>query len=312
MSSTPKSKSSTQTRKKRRPSSPASELHGNDGEVTQLPGHLELQMLLYKKLQTTSDVDELIRMFQQTLPQESVIRDIKFIPAYQAPSTLPGATGHTYTLKLFAGDTFTGHLSIEYAEIPSSHTLQLVKEAAKTIAFPLHNALKYQDAVRKSEQDTLTGLKNRSGMDAALELASTAAERHEFALSLMMLDIDYFKQVNDIYGHLTGDKILQLLAELIRQSGRSHDQAFRYGGEEFLVLLQHTDIDGAFEVAERLRQVVELNDFGGIIEEKDLPVTLSIGVAELQTGENVQDWIRKCDRALYAAKQAGRNNVKRG
>lgn len=155
-----------------------------------------------------------------------------------------------------------------------------------------------------SIQDPLTGIYNRRAMEQELAIAVETARRSGAKFGLLMVDLDHFKAVNDRFGHDAGDHVLVAFASLVRQSTRAADRAFRYGGEEFVVLLAGTPLTGLKLAAENLRQKVaaELRHEGGAI-------TASIGGAMLQPGEAWQDWLHRADAMLYVAKQSGRNRV---
>ena len=147
--------------------------------------------------------------------------------------------------------------------------------------------------------DPLTGVCNRRTMDEALDQLFALKNRYDTTFSLAILDIDHFKRVNDEQGHLAGDYVLQNVARLLDETVRETDILTRYGGEEFVVLMPHTDFDGACYFAERMRASVEAK----------LPVTVSIGVAAAVGGESSDLLMHRADEALYAAKSAGRNRV---
>jgi diguanylate cyclase (GGDEF)-like protein len=134
------------------------------------------------------------------------------------------------------------------------------------------------------------------------------ALEHKFSLCVMMIDVDHFKKYNDNYGHLIGDKVLKLVAQILKDSVRVVDLVSRYGGEEFSVLLVKTPMDGALQVAERIRQKVEEQQID--VAGKKTSVTVSIGVAELNPGfKDAESFIDFADHALYQAKEEGRNRV---
>ncbi|PKM05905.1 MAG: GGDEF domain-containing protein [Gammaproteobacteria bacterium HGW-Gammaproteobacteria-4] len=152
--------------------------------------------------------------------------------------------------------------------------------------------------------DPLTGCSNRRAMDRELLIAVKAHARTRTPFALAMLDLDHFKIVNDKYGHEAGDQVLIELTRLLRMHTRHGDRLFRFGGEEFVLLLPGVDDALLFAVCDKLRRVVaESLNYAGH------PVTLSIGVAALRPGEDWQSWLLRADKALYAAKQAGRNRV---
>ncbi|MGL6070390.1 GGDEF domain-containing protein [Craterilacuibacter sp.] len=156
--------------------------------------------------------------------------------------------------------------------------------------------------------DELTGLYNRRHfMDMATRELSNA-ERHHMPCSLLLLDIDHFKLVNDQCGHLGGDQVLREIGRLLPQLLRPSDLAARYGGEELVVLLRHTPLEEALEVAERIRLAIASLEYEGL--SKSLRVTVSAGVAESRVTEPDLLWlIERADRALYRAKDGGRNRV---
>jgi diguanylate cyclase (GGDEF)-like protein len=148
--------------------------------------------------------------------------------------------------------------------------------------------------------DPLTGLANRRLMDIMLSKSLARAVRYARPLSIVMVDIDHFKAYNDSYGHMAGDRMLSDVAAIIAGRTREGDLAVRYGGEEFLVLLHHTDMKGARTAAEEMRQAVETN----------LGITISLGVAAFSPeAGTAADLISLADDALYRAKQNGRNRV---
>ncbi len=173
-----------------------------------------------------------------------------------------------------------------------------------------------EEALRESEEryrrlshtDALTGLLNSRALQQRLQHEVERAVRYRRPLSLLVLDCDHFKQINDRYGHPEGDKVLQVLAEVISVCLRSADSAFRYGGEEFVVLLPEIALPAARGLAERLRlrfaEQSIVNALGETIQ-----CTVSIGVAELKPGDNESTLLRQADEACYVAKRRGRNCV---
>lgn len=185
-----------------------------------------------------------------------------------------------------------------------------------SVALSLQTAI---DVMRISllEQETatdfLTGVFNRRHMDRRLGEEVASARRYRFPLSVLLLDIDHFKQINDKHGHQAGDHVLVALAAIVAQELRESDILARYGGEEFLVMTPHTPLLGATDVAEQLRKRIESHDFslpkelGGI---HGIRVTASIGVASFGDGVDSRErLIHAADENLYRAKQEGRNRV---
>ncbi len=162
-----------------------------------------------------------------------------------------------------------------------------------------------------SRQDPLTRLGNRLRLREDLKTLSAQAERYGHGYCAMLCDVDFFKAYNDTYGHLAGDEVLKKVAEIILENLRTGDLAYRYGGEEFLVILPEQSLESASIAAERLRRDIE--ELAITHEAKTPPgvVTISLGLAVLQPGEkkSFEELLKEADDALYAAKEAGRNRV---
>jgi len=153
--------------------------------------------------------------------------------------------------------------------------------------------------------DPLTGVWNRRRGEELVSADLAEARRYGPALSLLMLDIDHFKDINDTHGHQIGDRVLVQLTQLLLDNLRTSDVLSRWGGEEFVILMRHCTIDDAVLLAEKLRGLVFDTDFG-----EAGTVTVSIGAAELTPGEDLESWLRRADIAMYEAKAAGRNAVR--
>lgn len=162
-----------------------------------------------------------------------------------------------------------------------------------------------QNIIRTSTLDPLTGAYNRQVLSGFLEEAVSNSKEMNRPFSLLMLDIDHFKQVNDTYGHLMGDQVLQLLVMLLQNTLRDRDYIVRFGGEEFLVILHDTIFENAYRIGERIRKLAEKNMFTPTHQ----PITVSIGVAAYQAGEAIKTLLQRVDDNLYKAKTSGRNRV---
>lgn len=177
----------------------------------------------------------------------------------------------------------------------------IVKARVKT-----HITLKQQhdELIRIAIHDQLTGLYNRHYLAEILSRKVSKSKRHNEALSVIMADIDHFKNVNDTYGHLMGDLILKAVANVIGEGARKEDIAARFGGEEFVLVLDHCTANDALIIAEGLRSKIEALNTEGI------RVTASFGVAQMdEHAIRYEDVLKNADSALYAAKEEGRNRV---
>ncbi len=156
--------------------------------------------------------------------------------------------------------------------------------------------------LRLVTKDPLTGVGNRRALESKLAEIVAAHARNPEPSSLILLDLDNFKGVNDTHGHAKGDQILKSITEIVNLRIRVTDSLYRIGGEEFVVVAEHQSLDRAAHLAEQLRLLVEANELTN-----DHAVTISLGVAELQSGERGSDWLQRADFALYNAKRNGRN-----
>ncbi len=175
------------------------------------------------------------------------------------------------------------------------------------LIYPLRNALMYERALKSALKDPLTGINNRASMELHLDHEVLSAVRHRTPLSMLMIDVDYFKAVNDQHGHVAGDAVLAAVAGAVVRCTRDSDVAFRYGGEEFSVILTNTKSAGALLLAERIRSTI--SKLVTQASEAKIQVTVSIGVAQLAPGESKVDLLEHADSMLYRAKYRGRNQV---
>lgn len=159
--------------------------------------------------------------------------------------------------------------------------------------------------------DGLTGIGNRKRFDQALRQSIVSAMEKGTPLCLMMIDIDYFKQFNDTYGHQIGDEVLRLLAKTLRENVKGQDTPARYGGEEFSIILPNTHLDNALILAEQIRKAVSSKKVRNLRTGEDLgQITVSIGVSAFEPGEPINQFIGRADGAMYMAKNSGRNRVR--
>jgi diguanylate cyclase (GGDEF)-like protein len=164
---------------------------------------------------------------------------------------------------------------------------------------------------RRARTDALTGLANRQQFEERLTRIVAETNRFGGSCTLVVIDIDRFKHVNDTFGHQVGDQVLQRVALALQQEVRTVDLCARYGGEEMALLLPQTDLDGGCQLAERLRHAIGEHPF--VINGREIPITISLGVATYPEGAGDRDELfAAADRALYSAKRAGRNRVVSG
>ncbi|MCF8094092.1 MAG: GGDEF domain-containing protein [Desulfobacteraceae bacterium] len=162
----------------------------------------------------------------------------------------------------------------------------------------------YRKITELSRTDPLTGLANRRYFKERYEEEFALSQRHEFPLSLAMMDLDHFKQVNDTLGHNAGDEVLKVFAWVLGQNCRLEDFPARFGGEEFIIFLPHTAADKALVFGNRIRETLSGMD---ILENPQWKVTISVGIAQQKIEDTPEGLIKRADEALYAAKRQGRN-----
>jgi diguanylate cyclase (GGDEF)-like protein len=175
------------------------------------------------------------------------------------------------------------------------------------LLYPMRNTLLYRAATQSALRDPLTDTGNRIAMDQTLQREIELSRRHLQPLSLLMLDIDHFKQINDTHGHSAGDDVLKAVAVSIKNQLRNVDMVFRYGGEEFLILLSNTNREAAAMVGERLRVAAQTEDY--LADGRRVALTISLGCSTLLPGESAESLLRRADNALYVAKREGRNRL---
>lgn len=271
--------------------------------------HEELRQLLATQLQTSLDIKTILALFFKSSQRLVEYASLNYKhAAHEIVVELGNNQEHSvsYTLN-YQGD-FLGQLVLTRENRFSEQELGDFESIISSLIFPLRNGLLYAVAVQNALKDPLTGIGNRISMHQTLQRDIDTAQRHEQALSVLMIDIDYFKHINDTYGHSAGDSVLVQVAQQIQQQLRTTDALFRYGGEEFLAVLPNTCSQHAALVAERLRESLELLVIN--YQEHAITVTASIGCATLRNEESQQMLLQRSDVALYAAKHNGRNQVK--
>jgi diguanylate cyclase (GGDEF)-like protein len=178
------------------------------------------------------------------------------------------------------------------------------------MATAIGNAQLYQNAKYYSITDGLTGLYNHRHFQERLQAEEKRSRRHDHPFSVIMLDIDHFKNYNDVCGHPTGDKALTIISQLIRAEVRDIDILARYGGEEFAIILTETDKAGAWKVAERIRLRIAEHKFPHAHVQPQKRLTVSVGVASFpEDADKRKDLVERADEALYMAKKMGRDQV---
>ena len=273
--------------------------HSDDGQLLQLAS----------QLQTSLDIDEVLNQFSDEI-KPFVAHD--YLGYTNDKKSCAFSTGKSarYRLnyQLTLHDERLGKLVLSRKLKFTGKETQKIEHLISALLYPLRNALMYREALRAAQKDALTGIGNRAALDEALGREIEIAQRHHRSLGMIIFDIDHFKKINDTYGHNTGDCLLKALTRAAEDTIRISDRVFRYGGEEFIVLLPETDLKGVKRLAERIRRNVEALDC--VCEGNHVNMTASFGVATLNANEGEESFFIRADKALYRAKNSGRNRTK--
>ncbi len=182
------------------------------------------------------------------------------------------------------------------------------QQLAEIVRLVQKQAADIERIVRDSRTDALTGLWNRRALDEQVPLLLSASQRYGTPLSVVMVDIDHFKQLNDRYGHPVGDAALRHVSQLLQAGLRDADFIARYGGEEFVILLPQTDLEGALIAAERIRLTIVETPL--LTTDREIVAQVSMGLAQARRDDQFSDVLARADAALLQAKQAGRNQIR--
>ncbi len=263
---------------------------------------------LINRLQTTLDVQEIFNIFSKALADQVDQDGMNYTGnEYTGIISLGRAKRSKLSYSLKADGQSVGEIQIFRTKKFTQEEIVIVEDYIAILYYPLRNAIMYSQALQSALRDPLTKLHNRAMLEQHLARESQLAQRHEDEFSMIMIDVDKFKDINDEYGHQAGDAILCKLADIMREYGRSSDMLFRFAGDEFVITLRKTSTIGAQMLANRIRKAVE----NARVEYKGniLSLSISMGVASLKYGETTDELFARADQALYQAKEGGRNQV---
>jgi len=260
-------------------------------------------------LQTTLELEPLVRLFSREIGASVPHSSLNYSNDEPAIDLTVGRVArHLCTFRLIVEKQNLGQVTFTRGKPFNEKESALLEFLLSSLAYPLRNAVQYENAFQASLTDPLTGIYNRTAMEAALRREICLARRHRTPLSLIIMDIDDLKQVNDKYGHAIGDQLIKAVAEAVCGSLRETDLVSRYGGDEFTILLNNTARRGATVLAENIRKKIQ-----GVacqFENKTINVTVSMGVASLTGRDKHIGLFARADQALYDAKRQGRNCIK--
>ncbi len=280
----------------------------NTGSVLKSDDLADRLLRATQSLQTTLEIPPLLELFFLQTTTNVPVDGIEYS---NEPSDLEYKIGtrgrHSCTYNLRLGDIEMGSLLFRRRTKFTEDETVVLEKLLCCLLYPLRNALMYRDALALAQKDSLTGIRNRAALDESLRAEVNMAGRHKTPLSIVVFDIDHFKAINDQFGHSQGDVAIKSVVECAQHCARSTDMLFRYGGEEFVMILRNTTLNGARLLADRIRRKVEKMECE--VKRKPMSMTISAGVATLEKGESAQHLFERTDSALYAAKNGGRNRV---
>ncbi|WP_321351542.1 GGDEF domain-containing protein [Halopseudomonas oceani] len=266
------------------------------------------QRNLMQNLQTSLELDRVLQVFFSALQDLLLIDSLEYRHTSVTTPLLFGQPGlHRCSYRMSHAGNYLGELQLSRQTRFAEDELLSIEGLLATLMFPLRNALLYREALACALNDTLTGAGNRLALNQNLERDIRSSKRSGQPLSLMVLDVDHFKSVNDRYGHAYGDEALKAMVDCVTATLRNVDCLYRLGGEEFVVLLNNTDAEACHLVAERIRQSIEELQFQ--IDGQPLPMTASLGHATLRSQDDARSLLDRADQRMYQAKRNGRNQV---
>jgi len=267
-----------------------------------------IQVQLTQALQRSLRIDELVQTFMAHAREVLSIDGFQ----YQHPQLDLGVESNKQAMHKVGYDLTLqkenlGSISFSRGKPFVEEELAALEGLLSTLVYPMRNAFAYLKAIQAANTDALTQCGNRLALDEALQREIDLARRYSDPFSLVMFDVDHFKTINDSHGHAAGDKLLKKISETVRQHLRVTDLLFRYGGDEFVVLMHRTSAKAAKMVADKIRTAIEELS----LENNDakLAASLSMGVSEFNDDDSINTLCERTDTALYSAKALGRNQV---
>ncbi|MGI3130138.1 GGDEF domain-containing protein [Halopseudomonas pachastrellae] len=267
-----------------------------------------VQRQLNLTLQTSLELDRVLGMFFAGLQELLQVDGMEYRhSAANASLSLGQVALHRCSYRLSHAGSYMGELQFSRQSRFDEAELASLEALLGTLLFPLRNALMYREALACALNDTLTGAGNRLALNQNLDRDMRLAKRSGQPLSVLVLDVDHFKRINDRYGHAYGDEALKGVVNCVAASLRNVDGLYRLGGEEFVVLLHNTDPAACAMVAERIRGAIEQLQFE--IDGQPLPMTASLGCSTLRADDDAASLLSRADLRMYEAKRGGRNRV---
>ncbi len=270
----------------------------------------DLRLRLSQILPSSLELDEVLAIFFRHIQEAVSVDGLSYHSSGEDKTLQLGkASVHHCDYRLNVQQEYLGEIIFQRSKRFDESELASLEALLGCLIYPVRNALRYQQVVRTAMHDPLTNTGNRIALDNMLHRELRMAHRYGHDLSLLMIDIDHFKHVNDTHGHIVGDQVLKEIAQAIQSVSRQTDMTFRYGGEEFVVVLP--DTQGINHMADNCRKAIKALNIPHVCSSIADEVTISIGCSTLVPSPDfsVNHLIGLADKALYQAKHEGRNRV---
>ncbi len=269
----------------------------------------DLRWRLMQALQTSLEMETLLNIFFDQVQSTVAFDGFSYkLDLLDLEINVGKQSIHSCSYRLITQQDYLGELTFFRSKRFPERDLAVLEGLLNAIVFPLRNAIRYRDAVTAALADPLTGAGNRIALNNTLQREIELAKRYEQSMAVLMIDLDHFKCINESFGQSLGDQILKQLVQTVKSEIRGSDIVFRYGGEEFVVLLTNTNQATALEVAERLRLSVNKMELDR--DSKPVNASVSIGVSMLHPDDTVKRILERASFAMFNAKSEGRDQVK--
>lgn len=272
-------------------------------------------MQLSNLLQLSLETDKILHLFFNYIKHHFKLTNLLYQNNYIDASILLKdkvtiiKTGRKHNMKfeLFYQDQFLGDIEFTSKVKLSPNKIIELREYINLLILPIKNSMLYSQALKETRTDALTKTANKLALLEDLKYHFNLSNRYNSPLSVLFIDIDFFKTINDKYGHFVGDQVLTFLGATLKKIIRKSDTVYRFGGEEFVIILENTNQNGAINLAKKIKNYIKKNENLFLVNNTKINLTLSIGIATKQLNDTEDSLIKRADEALYTAKNKGRN-----
>lgn len=283
-------------------------LKSKDDDINYTSESQRLKFRLASLLQSSLELEQVLATYYRELNGIIPLSGLAYVNESADVKFNTGRKStHSCGYRLITQQDHLGELTLFRNKRFSEANLQVIEDTLGSLLCPLRNSLQYREALVASLTDPLTGAGNRLALENTLSREIELAKRHKSPLAMLLVDVDDFKVINDQWGHKAGDKVLKMIVSKLKQVNRQTDLVYRYGGEEFVILLNETSQSGAEVIAERIRSAIEKASIS--TAGHALSITVSLGSAALKPSDSKDRLFQRADKALYQAKRSGKNRV---